>query len=73
MGWSGDLANRLSKLYFRCECLFCFKFQGVQRPVVWGTFRLTCNLIVQPFASDNALCFAVKFAWSFAKETGVVE
>ena len=38
-----------------------------------GTFRLTCNLIVQPFASDNALCFAVKFAWSFAKETGVVE
>ncbi len=73
MGWSGDLANRLSKLYFQFECLFCSEFQGVQRPVVLGTFRLTCNLIVQPIASDNALCFAAKFAWCFARETGVVE
>jgi len=41
--------------------------------VVSGTFRLTCNLIVQPVASDNALCFAAKFAWYFARETGLVE
>ena len=41
--------------------------------MVLGTFRLTCNLIVQPVASDNALCFPAKFAWYFARETGVVE
>ena len=41
--------------------------------MVSGTFRLTCNLIIQPVASDNALCFAAKFAWYFARETGLVE
>ena len=41
--------------------------------MVSGTFRLTCNLIVQLVASDNAFCFVTKFAWYFARETGLVE